>query len=296
MPIYSMTGFSKAVGQFGSTGFVVEMRSVNGKSLDMRLRTPSGLETLEEGVRALLKSHLDRGNLQINISLERTEASVEPTLNEDMLLKLHKLAGEAAEKTGLAPLSLESLFAMKGVLEWKDHSETAEEAEELTKAILQTVETAIYELKQARQNEGARLEEMILSNLSDIATLTEKARTLAATAPEALKERLLQTVDPLLNAQNGRLDKERLEQEVAVLAAKADVREELDRLLSHVTEGRAILKAGSPAGRKLDFLSQEFNREANTLCSKSSSAELTKIGLALKLVVDQMREQVQNIE
>ena len=297
MTIRSMTGFAKADGSNSYGAWSLELRSVNGKSHDLRLRLPSGLEALEEPLKALSKQGMSRGNVQLNLNLDRAMQGVVPSLNLELLQALKSTADEAANATNLPPVKLETLLAMRGVLEWKEGAKEDGADEAICADILNTALKAFAALDEARASEGSRLQALITAQITQIESLTAQAEALAATQPQAMLAKLQASTNALLEGTaKGKLEAARLEQEVALLVAKADVREELDRLASHCVEAHAILALGSPAGRKLDFLAQEFNREANTLCSKSSDAALTKIGLALKLIIDQMREQVQNIE
>lgn len=290
-----MTGFAKVSGEGHGARWSLEARSVNHRHLDLRLRFPGGFEDLEETVRRAAARRFARGAIQLSLALEREQEALEPVVNMELLQQLAAAADTAAVKLGRPAPTLDTLFCVRGVVEMRERA-SAEDAEQALKAAIEADFHRLFdELARARAGEGARLGDLAKAQLDEIARLNEAAGQLAASQPQAIFERLRTAVEQLVSA-NGGLDAARLHQEAALLAAKADVREELDRLASHVAEGRAILAEGSPAGRRLDFLAQEFNREANTLCSKSSDAELTKIGLGLKLVIDQMREQVQNIE
>lgn len=295
MSLYSMTGFAKVSGEGFGAHWSLEVRSVNHKHLDLRFRFPNGFENLEDAVKKEASIVFARGALQVSCALGRQNAEPRPKINLPLLKELVTATQSAASELGTEAPKLDTLLAMRGIVEFEE-VEADEEAEaKLLNAIKGDFSKLFKALQSARSGEGERLEALTIAQLKEIERLSLEAGKLAATQPEAIYSRLKTNVDALMDG-SGKLDEARLHQEAALLAAKADVREELDRLASHVKEGFDILKAGSPAGRKLDFLAQEFNREANTLCSKSSDSELTKIGLALKLVIDQMREQVQNIE
>ena len=295
MALYSMTGFATVSGVGHGARWSLEARSVNHKHLDVRVRFPSGFEELEEAVKREAGQTFSRGSLQLSLAFERQEDVARPAINRELLTTLVRETTEVANSLGLEPPQLDAYLVMRGVVDWQEKSADTAADKALVGEIFSDFKKLFASLKAARSSEGERLSQLMADQLSEIESLTNAASELGATQPEAIFERLRLNVSALLDG-SGKLDEARLHQEAALMAAKADVREELDRLHSHVAEGRAIMKAGSPAGRKLDFLAQEFNREANTLCSKSSDAELTRIGLALKLIIDQMREQVQNIE
>jgi len=305
--IASMTGFARSQGAIdGPLGgiWTWEVRSVNGRGLDVRVRLPQGCESLDGPARAAAGRVLTRGSVTLALSLETVRDPSAPAVNRDMLETLARVAvGLAARFPDLAPARVDGLMALRGVLEVGDQKPVGPEAEALRSerdaALLQGLEAALSALVAARAEEGARLDPVLRENLARIAGLRDRAAALASTQPDALRERLRGQVQALLDvwpAPPGAAFEERLVQEAAILATKADVREELDRLVAHGQAALDLLAAEGAVGRRLDFLCQEFNREANTLCSKASEAEMTAIGLDLKATIDQFREQVQNIE
>ena len=299
MALSSMTGFAESIGGHGDMAWRWEAKSVNGRGLDLRLRTPPGLDGIEAPARKLASSRFTRGSLQVSLTVEPQEGARGLKVDAVALAAAVKLAREIAMDTGLAPARVDGLLALKGVIVADDAAPLDEVARaHRDAAILESLAAALDALVAARRSEGAKLQAMLTSQLDEIASLVTDAGALAATQPAALKQKLQDQMRELLA---GGLPEERLAQEAALLAARADIREELDRLAAHVTDARALLKddpneGNGGVGRKLDFLSQEFNREANTLCSKSSDIALTRVGLALKAVIDQFREQSQNVE
>jgi uncharacterized protein (TIGR00255 family) len=299
MALSSMTGFAESSGGHGGIAWRWEAKSVNGRGLDLRLRTPPGLDGIEAPARKLASTRFVRGSLQVSLTIEPQDGARGLKIDAAALAAAVKLAREIAAETGLAPARVDGLLALKGVIVADDAAPLDEMARaHRDAAILESLAVAFDALAKARQNEGAKLQAMLTSQLDEIAALVTEAGGLAAAQPAALKQKLMGQMQELLA---GGLPEERLAQEAALLAARADIREELDRLAAHVTDARALLKNGPNegnmgVGRKLDFLSQEFNREANTLCSKSADIALTRVGLALKAVIDQFREQSQNVE
>lgn len=293
MTLSGMTGFarSQASGEYGSVS--VEARSVNGKGLDVRLRLPQGLDELETAIRDLIKARFHRGSVTVNIAFETPEAGSSVHLDTHKLYAYAKAARGLVDDGLAAAPSAAELIALKGVIITDDIELDELAAEQRNLATLKAVTEALDALKAAREAEGSALASVLHGHIDEIDRLREQAEGSAGAMPEAIKARLQARFDELIE---GGLDADRLAQEAAVLATKADVREELDRLVAHVDSARGLLKAGSPCGRKLDFLSQEFNRETNTLCSKSADTELTNLGLAMKAAVDRLREQVQNVE
>jgi uncharacterized protein (TIGR00255 family) len=299
MALSSMTGFAESSGGYGGIAWRWEAKSVNGRGLDLRLRTPPGMDGIEAPARKLAATRFSRGSLQVQLSIEPQEGARGLKVDAAALAAAVGIAREIAAETGLAPARVDGLLALKGVIVADDAAPLDEAARaHRDAAILESLSMAFDALARERLNEGAKLNAILTAQLNQIAALVTEAGTLAATQPAALKQKLQAQMQELLGAG---LPEERLAQEAALLAAKADVREELDRLNAHVADARAMLKAGpqdanAGVGRKLDFLAQEFNREANTLCSKSSDIALTRVGLALKAVIDQFREQSQNVE
>ncbi len=295
MTIVSMTGFAEAHGSRDGARWRWEIKSVNGKGLDLRLRTPPGFDTLEPAARMLANERFKRGSLQAALTFESTDSARGLRVDPAALAAAVRIAREVAAETGLAPARIDGLLALKGVIV-QDEVAPLDERERGARdaAILETCATALDALARARGNEGNKILAVLTSQMDEIETLTNAAAMLAAAQPAALREKLSAQIKEVL--QGISLNEDRLTQEVALLAVKADVREELDRLAAHVHEARRLLASGEAVGRKLDFLSQEFNREANTLCSKSTDIALTRTGLALKAVIDQFREQAQNVE
>ncbi|MEP9376918.1 YicC/YloC family endoribonuclease [Aquabacter sp. CN5-332] len=295
MSIASMTGFARAQGTTGPWRWSWELRSVNAKGLDLRLRLPGGFDALDAAARSAAGKLLSRGSVSGTFTIAREGETVSVTINQPALEALIGASREAGARFGLAAPSLDALLAVKGVVEVVEAEQTPEDAERITKDAAAGFEEALRSLSQMRLKEGAALRAVLAERLAAMSALIAAAEALPERQPEAIKARLTEQVRALLDAA-APLDPDRLHQEAALLAAKADVREELDRFTTHIAAAYDLLDTGGPVGRKLDFLSQEFNREANTLCSKSNAVALTQIGLDLKLLVDQFREQVQNIE
>lgn len=287
-----MTGFARAEGRQGDWNWTWEVRSVNGKGLDLRLRLPQGYDAMESRLRDIARAAFTRGSVQAGLTLNRDATAAAEPIDEKRLSALIDASLPWVEAGKVAKPRFDGLLHVKGVLKGDDEIEERERAG-LEKALLATFNTAVTALRAAREDEGRALAGILLTQVTEIESLAADAATTASARIETIRDRLAQRIAELVG---GDFPEERLAQEVAVLALKADVREELDRLGAHIATARDLIAAGSPAGRKLDFLSQEFNREANTLCSKSGDSDLTRIGLALKAVIDQFREQVQNVE
>jgi len=296
MTVASMTGFAESAGSQGGLRWRWEAKSVNGRSLDMRLRIPPGYDGLEPPARKLAGERFLRGAFQISLTVEPETGTRGLSIDAAALASAVKIAREVAAETGLAPARVDGLLALKGVIVQDEGVAPLDEKARGLRdaAILESLATAFDKLVKARGNEGAKLAALLESQIAEIERLVGEAANLAAAQPEALRARLSAQLQELLA--NAPVPPERLAQEVALLATRADVREELDRLTAHVQNARALMTEGKGVGRKLDFLAQEFNREANTLCSKSSDIALTRTGLALKAVIDQFREQAQNVE
>jgi uncharacterized protein (TIGR00255 family) len=291
----SMTGFARAEASHAGNLIVWELKSVNGKTADIRLRLPPGLERIEQPARLAAQRRFARGNLSATLTLTRAGPSSMPVVNEGLLKDLAGLARRLEQEFGCAPASSDGLLSLRGVLEASAGDPEREGAADLDAAILACLATALDRLEASRREEGATLVGFLTAQVARVEELTLRAEADPSRQPAAIRERLRQQLVPLLEA-SPQLDDSRLYQEAALLATRADIREELDRLNAHVAAARALLSGDGAVGRKLDFLAQEFNREANTLCSKSNAAALTAIGLDLKAVVDQFREQVQNLE
>jgi uncharacterized protein (TIGR00255 family) len=290
-----MTGFARAQGTSGPYAWAWELKSVNAKGLDLRLRLPPGWDAVETPARAALSRVLSRGNVSAMLSVERTGASASVRVNEEVLDALIETARKAAERLGVAPPSLDSVLGIKGVIEIADAEESADERQAVERAVLQGFEEALQALAAMRAREGEALARILSERINEIEKLSAAADANPARKPEAIRAKLSEQIKALL-ATGEKFDPDRLHQEAMLLAAKADIREELDRLMTHVAAVRKLLKEGGPVGRKLDFLAQELNRESNTLCAKANDVSLTATGLELKAAVDQFREQVQNLE
>ena len=293
--VSSMTGFARQEGGDSTMTWSWEVKSVNGRNLDFRYRLPAGFEDLEPVVRVALSKHCARGNFQVNLTVNRGTQPFRLQVNSEALEALRPVIAELRDSLGAAPPSVDGLLALRGVLEEVQVEE--DEAVKATRrlALEADLTAAFLAIADARRREGKKLAEIAASQISTIERLTAEASASAAAQPETLRERLSQQLAELLQAAPA-LPEDRLAQEAAVLIGKADVREELDRLNAHCTLAQALLGAGGAIGRKLDFLCQEFNREANTLCAKSPDVAMTKLGLDLKSTIEQLREQVQNIE
>jgi uncharacterized protein (TIGR00255 family) len=295
MTLQSMTGFSRATGTHPGNTFSWELKSVNGKGLEVRLRLPPGLERLEQPAKQAFQRRFSRGQFYAALNLTRQGAEAAPAVNEALLGSVAALAKRLEEEFGLAPARADGLLALRGVLEFTDPLASEEEAAAFDAAILAVLDEALGGLEMARLEEGAALGRLLLGHIDEIEALTLKAQANPSREPQAIRAKLAEQVRLVLDAMPT-LDESRLNMEAAFLATKADIREELDRLKTHVAAARSLLGAGGPVGRKLGFLSQEFIRESNTLCSKSNAVAVTAIGLELKAVVDRFREQVQNLE
>ena len=295
MPLSSMTGFARHDGNLGPYSWTWEVKSVNGKSLDVRCRMPPGFDALEPEVRRRVNECFRRGNFQVGLTLKRAVAAADLALNEPILRRVLDLMQALRKEEAFAPPTLDGVLALKGILEITEPEESDEERAAREAAMLAGFGAALGALEATRRAEGARLASLVESALTRLEALRHAAETSAAAQPEAQRARLRAAVAELLGA-GAALSEDRLAQEVALLLVKGDVREELDRLAAHIEAARELIDSDEPVGRRLDFLMQELNREANTLCSKAADVELTRIGLDLKAVIDQVREQVQNVE
>jgi uncharacterized protein (TIGR00255 family) len=293
MSLASMTGFARAQGASGPWRWTVEIKCVNAKGLDLRLRVPPGFDRIEAEARARLAKVLVRGTAFATVAAQREGATLAPRVNKDLLGQLATLGKRAAEEYGLAPPTLDGLMSLRGVVDVDAVTETETETAAVAAAMLLTFDEAVAAVLVARRSEGAALHRVLSDKIDAIAALARAADDNPARKPDAVRARLAQQVAALGGSG---LDEVRLYQEALILAAKADIREELDRLHAHVAAARALLAEGGPVGRRLDFLAQEFGREANTLCAKSNDSGLTSQGLELRAQIEQLREQVQNIE
>lgn len=290
--IASMTGFARAAGTTGAVQWLWEIRTVNGRGLDIRVRVPNGFEAAGEAARAALSKALARGQCQLGLTLTRPENAARVRIDEALLADLAASVARVPRPAGIAPATLDGLLSVRGVVEVE--AEGPADPEALNRDLAEGAEALVADLAAARRAEGASLREIVGGQLAEIARLTKSAEDCPARRPEAVKARLTASIAALTDGTG--LDPDRLHQEAVLLAAKADVREELDRLRAHVAAANDLLAAGGAIGRRLDFLAQELGREANTLCAKANDIALSRIGLDLKAVVEQFREQVQNVE
>jgi uncharacterized protein (TIGR00255 family) len=295
MALSSMTGFARGHGVSGSYAWAWEIKSVNGKGLDVRLRLPSGWDAIEAPVRARAAERLARGSVQATLTVERSGVTPVVRVNAAVLDAIVTTLRQLASRLEASPPSLDGLLSLKGVMEVGDAAESEDERLRAETAVTAGFAEALGALSEMREREGAVLGGVLTSRLGEIATLAQRAEQAPGRRPEAIRVRLAEQIAALL-AQSDRFDPDRLHQEAILIATKADVREELDRLAAHVAQARRLIDQGGAVGRRLDFLAQELNREANTLCAKANDVELTNIGLELKAAVEQFREQVQNVE
>lgn len=291
----SMTGYARAAGGIPGISFQVEIKSVNARGLDIRMRLAPGFDSLESEVRRRIGKAITRGSITFTLSVDREGEGGRVVINKQALGAVLAALEQLSTQISAERPTLDGILGLKGVLEQHESPLLSEEEEALYAAILASVDQAIAGLVAARRQEGEHLAAVLRERLDEIAALTKAAELHPGRGRDAILERLrLQVADLVATGVN--LSEDRLAQEALLLATKADIREELDRLGVHIATARQLVADGGPVGRKLDFLSQEFNREANTLCAKSNAVELTGIGLDLKAVIDQLREQVQNIE
>ena len=294
MALSSMTGFARTTIEVDGTKFAWELKSVNARGLEVRVRLPSGLDHLEADIRSLARDRLTRGSCFFSLQKEAGTDRQRLVLNEEALALVIAAARRLAAVEGIAMPTADGLLAIPGVLGSGDRTEEGDAASKRDAAVIEALGAGLIALIAARQEEGARLRTVIEDQLAAIVRLVAEAVAVAAEAPEILKARIREQV-ALLVRDDGGLDPDRLHQEAVIAATRADVREELDRLRSHIEGARALIASDAAIGRRLDFLTQEFNREANTLCSKAFDRRLTAIGVELKAVIDQLREQVQNL-
>ncbi|MGF7161082.1 uncharacterized protein (TIGR00255 family) [Rhodoligotrophos appendicifer] len=294
MALTSMTGFGRADGTEGDLAWAWEIRSVNGKGLDIRSRLPAGFEALEAIVREQSSARLRRGNCQVSLAVERSGSAAEIRINEQALDGILAAIARLNGRVSPEPPRIEALLGLRGILELVEPTADSDFVERRLALLTRSFAEALDRLVAARRAEGAKLGAVLSAQVDRIQALAEQARDCPAREPQAIRERLKEQIDRLFEL--GNFDEQRLHQEAMLIAARADIREELDRLFAHVDSARSLLAEGDAVGRRLDFLAQEFNREANTICSKSNDRALTAIGLELKAVIDQLREQVQNIE
>jgi uncharacterized protein (TIGR00255 family) len=295
MALSSMTGFARGHGVAGTYAWSWELKSVNSKGLDLKLRLPPGWDAIEATVRARASEVLSRGSVFANLTVSREGVAPVARINEPVLAAVLATLKGLSGKVDAAPPTLDGILSLKGVIDVSEAEESETERAAAEGAVVAGFTQALKGLAEMRRNEGDALGKILTGRLSEIGELAARAEATPGRKPEAIKARLAEKIAELLD-DTQRFDPDRLHQEAILLATKADIREELDRLTAHVAQGRKLISTGGPVGRKLDFLAQELNRESNTLCSKANDLELTNIGLELKAVVEQFREQVQNLE
>jgi uncharacterized protein (TIGR00255 family) len=295
MALSSMTGFARSHGISGSYAWAWEVKSVNAKGLEVRLRFPAGWDAIETPVRARTAELLSRGTIQSTLTVTREGVLPVVRVNEAVLSAVIETMRDLAERIEASPPTLDGILAMKGVVEVTDQDENEDERRTAELALIAGFAATLESLAAMRRHEGVALGALLNARLDEIATLTARAEAAPGRRAEAIKARLAEQIATILGTSD-RFDPDRLHQEALLMASRADIREELDRLVAHVAQARGLLKQGGAVGRRLDFLAQELHRESNTLCAKANDLELTNIGLELKSVVEQFREQVQNLE
>ena len=295
MAVSSMTGFARVEGQVDGFAWVWELRSVNGKALDLRFRLPPGYDVLEAPLKARLGEIAKRGSINGTLAITEQSKPAAFRINEAVLAQVVDLMRQLESRLDAAPPRLDGVLGIRGVIEQSEEVASPEQREARLAVITTSFEDALAGLSTARAGEGERLHGVLVGKLDEIATHVAAAELSAAAQPDAIRARFAKQMAQLFENVPP-LPEERLAQELALLIGRADVREELDRLTAHIAAARDLLAEGVNVGRRFDFLCQEFNREANTLCSKSADLELTRLGLSLKAAIEQLREQVQNIE
>ncbi|MES2028364.1 MAG: YicC/YloC family endoribonuclease [Pseudomonadota bacterium] len=295
MALSSMTGFARSHGTSGPYSFEWELKSVNAKGFDLRFRMPPGFDEVEAVARKRAAEVLSRGTVYANLTVKRSNAASTVRINEEVLNSVLRIAAELASRIDAVAPSVDGLMNIKGVIEVVEPEADEAEDKAAKAAVAAAFEEALTALVAMRKREGMTLGDILSQRLDEIETLSKKAEAAPGRKPEAIRARLAEQIATLLEASD-RFDSDRLSQEALMMATRADIREELDRIASHISQSREMINKGGPVGRRLDFLSQEFNREVNTCCSKSNDLELTSTGLEMKNVVEQFREQVQNLE
>jgi uncharacterized protein (TIGR00255 family) len=295
MALSSMTGFARSHGTSGPYAFEWELKSVNAKGFDLRMRLPPGWDEIEAPARKRAAEVLSRGTVYANLNLKRAGALSTVRVNEEVLASIVKIAGVLAGRIDAVAPSIDGLLAIKGVIEVVEPEGNEEEDKAAKLAVAMAFDEALTALIEMRKREGETLGQILSQRMNEIENLAKQAEAAPGRKPEAIKARLAEQIAALLESSD-RFDSDRLNQEALLIAAKADIREELDRIASHISQARDMIGKGGAVGRRLDFMAQEFNREVNTCCSKSNDLELTNTGLAMKNVVEQFREQVQNLE
>ena len=295
MALSSMTGFARSHGASGPYAFEWELKSVNAKGFDLRLRLPPGWDEIEAFAKKRAAELLSRGTVYANLNVKRANALSAVRINEEVLASVVKVATQLAGRIDAVAPSIDGLLAIKGVIEVVEPESDEEEDKAAKAAAASAFDEALTGLVAMRQREGTALAQILIQRMVEVEALAKKAEAAPGRRPEAIKARLAEQVAALLETSD-RFDADRLNQEALLIAARADIREELDRIASHIAQARELIERGGPIGRRLDFLAQEFHREVNTCCSKSNDIELTNTGLEMKNVVEQFREQVQNLE
>lgn len=290
-----MTGFARLSESWENYHWTWEIKSVNGRNLDVRCRTPQGLDAVEQMARKTLKDNIARGSVNINLQMNRDTDGTSFKVNQEMLDALVEIATTTAMNNHLPQPSLDALMGVRDVIQYVEAEEDEATLKARDAALKTSFAAALSAFKLSRDTEGAAMQEVLTGLLDEIERLVKQADSLTQQMPDLIRKRYLDKVNALLDDKTG-IDPDRIAQEVVLLATKADIKEEIDRLYAHIEAARSHIDADGQIGRKLDFLTQEFNREANTLCSKASDIRLTDIGLSLKTTIDQFREQVQNIE
>jgi uncharacterized protein (TIGR00255 family) len=295
MALSSMTGFARSHATSGPYVLEWELKSVNAKGFDIRMRLPPGWDDLEAFAKKRAGEVLSRGTVYANLNVKRTTSASTVRVNEEVLASIVKFAGTLAGKLDVVAPSVDGLLAIKGVIEVVEPESHEAEEKAAREAAALAFEQALTDLGKMRQREGVSLGQILSQRIDEIERLAKRAEAAPGRKPEAIRARLAEQVAALLETSD-RFDPDRLNQEALLIATKADIREELDRISSHIAQAREMIAKGGPVGRRLDFLAQEFHREVNTCCSKSNDVELTNTGLEMKNVVEQFREQVQNLE
>ena len=295
MPVMSMTGFARVDGASGVTRWHWEVRSVNGRQLEVRIKTPPGYDSLEVRIREAVQARLARGSVYVALNVQREGEVSEIRLNERALAQVLAAAERVRQLTGSEPVRADTVLGVRGVLEIVEPTESVEESDARQKAMLETLAMALDQLVAARAAEGERLGVVLKDQIDQITYQVAEIERSPARTPESVAARLKEVIGRVVDAGSS-LDAGRVHHEAVFLATRADIEEELKRLSSHVRAARDHLGSAEPVGRKLDFLAQEFYREANTLCSKANDIEIVRRGLELKSIIDKLREQVQNIE
>ena len=299
MSLKSMTGYASQDGtlelEATTCNWTWDIRSVNGKSLDMRLRLPPALSELDQQIRRQLPKKIARGNVQAHLQLEIEKPNAVLALNEEMLEAVLSLSKKLSKEHDIAPISMDAILSTRGVIDTNNNDETPEDKTALSDAVLENLDKALDLLVLSRAGEGAALHQILEETLIEIEKLVVAARDAPERTVSSIGAKLEEQIKELMKGDH-EFSEERLYQEALIMAAKVDIKEEIDRLEAHIASARDLLASSEPVGRRLDFLAQEFNREANTVCSKANDVAITNIGLALKATIEQFREQVQNVE